>query len=133
MAKQQKTVSPFMRHIEDLYQMEIEDEYRNEAQRTVTFNFPVDDACMLAAIAKRFGKSTAAFGGELFAEHVRELFIALTPEDRNKLAADADAEAVAYLASKGITRTYAGAEARGHWSSYAAICDKVEREGKGNE
>ena len=76
MAKTPKNVSPFVRHIEELYRMEIEDEYRTEAQRTVTFNFPAEDACMLAAIAKRFGRSTAAFGGELFAEHVRELFIA---------------------------------------------------------
>lgn len=121
--------SPFFRHIADLYRMEIEDEYQQEAQRAVTFNFPVDDACMFAAIAKRFGRSTAAFGGELFAGHVRELFIALSPEDRKALAAEADAEAIRYLESKGINRTHSDGFT-GQWSSYAAICDGVEKGGK---
>jgi hypothetical protein len=133
MAKQQKTLSPFMRHIEDLYQMEIEDEYRTEAQRTVTFNFPAEDACMLAAIAKRFGRSTAAFGGELFAEHVRELFVALSPADRQQLGAEADAECDRYLQSKGITRTWTGEGHKGQWARYADLCDKVDAEGQANE
>ena len=133
MAKTPKNVSPFVRHIEELYQMEIEDEYRTEFQRTVTFNFPAEDACMLAAIAKRFGKSTAAFGGELFAEHVRELFIALAPEDRRRLAADADAECVAYLESKGIKRTFPDHDNGGQWARYAKLCDEVDAKEKGNE
>ena len=133
MAKTPKNVSPFVRHIEELYQMEIEDEYRTEAQRTVTFNFPAGDACMLAAIAKRFGKSTAAFGGELFAEHVRELFIALTPADRHQLAAEADAECLQYLETKGIKSSWSSGNRKGQWALYADLCDKVDEEGKGNE
>lgn len=133
MAKSKQTPSPFIRHIEELYQMEIEDEYRTDVQRTVSFNFPAEDACMLAAIAKRFGRSTAAFGGELFAQHVRELFIALTPADRRNLAAEADAECVAYLESKGIKRTFPDHDNGGTWARYALLCDKVEAEGKADE
>lgn len=127
------TVSPFIDHINELYQIEMENEYRTDVQRTVSFNFPAEDACMLAAIAKRFGRSTAAFGGELFAQHVRELFIALIPEDRRNLAAEADAECVAYLESKGIKRTFPDHDNGGTWSRYALLCDKVEAEGKADE
>lgn len=133
MSKKKTAQSPFVRHIEELYQMEIEDEYRTEAQRTVSFNFPAEDACMLAAIAKRFGKSTAAFGGELFAEHVRELFIALSPADRQQLGAEADAECVRYLESKGIKRQFSGDDQKGQWARYADLCDKVDAEGSANE
>lgn len=127
------TTSPFAKMIQDLYQMEAEDEYRQEATRTVTLNFPVEDACMLAAIAKRFGRSTAAFGGEVFAGYVRELFCSLSPSDRQQLGADADAETVKYLESKGITRTWVGSDQRGHWERYAVLCDKVEAEGADHE
>lgn len=133
MTKKKTAQSPFVRHIEELYQMEIEDEYRSEAQRTVSFSFPAEDACMLAAIAKRFGKSTAAFGGELFAEHVRELFIALSPEDRHQLGAEADAECIRYLDSKGIKRQYFGDDHKGQWARYADLCDKVDAGEKGDE
>jgi len=124
MTAKKATPSPFMRHIEELYQMEIEDDYREQMQRTVTFNFPAEDACMLAAIAKRFGKSTAAFGGELFAEHVRELFIALSPDDRRQLAVEADAELTRYAETKGIT--YASDSAPTKWQSYADICERSD-------
>lgn len=122
------TTSAAMRHIEELYAMEASRDYFEATERTVTFNFPAADACMLAAIAKRFGKSTAAFGGELFAEHVRQLFIALTPEDRRKLAADADAEQARYELSKGITHEDADGNpfACRQWASYADICDGVK-------
>lgn len=133
MAKKQPAVSPFIRHIEELYQMEIEREYHTDVQRTVTFNFPAEDACMLAAIAKRFDKSTAAFGGELFAEHVRELFCALSPDDRHKLAAEADAECVAFLESKGIKRTFPDHDNGGQWARYALLCDQVEAKEKADE
>lgn len=134
MANTPENVSPFVRHIEELYKMEIEDEYRTEAQRTVTFNFPAEDACMLAAIAKRFGRSTAAFGGELFAEHVRELFIALSPADRQKLGAEADAECARYLESKGIKLTWSatGEDHKGQWARYADLINDVDaKEGEG--
>lgn len=122
------TTSAPMRHIEQLYEMEASRDCFEATERTVTFNFPAADACMLAAIAKRFGKSTAAFGGELFAEDVRQLFIALTPEDRRKLAAEADAEQTRYQESKGISHT--DAEGRpvpcNQWNRYADICDEVD-------
>ena len=114
--------------------MEMEDDVRDQTQRTVTFNFPAEDASMLAAIAKRFGKSNAAFGGELFAEHVRELFIGLGPEDRAKLAAEADAETTRYCESKGVTigftsdgKTHQGSR---HWSTLADICNRTDEERK---
>ena len=116
----QQSISPFIRTIQELY--ELEAAYAEDQEeintRVVSFNFPTHDAFMFAAIAKRFGKSTAAFGGEVFAEHVRELFIGLTPEDRRQLAIEADAESAKFLASKGYS-------SRGNsWESYADICDK---------
>ena len=113
--------------IKELYQMEIEDEHRAIMQRTVSFNFSAADACMLAAIAKRFGQSTAAFGGELYAGSVPQLFVALTPEDRRQLSIDADAEFTRYAESKGITITPDGQASR-RWQSYADICDRVDAE-----
>lgn len=127
-----KTQSPYITYVEDLYRMEIEDEHREAMQRTVTFNFPAEDACMLAAIAKRFGKSTAAFGGELYAESVRQLFIALSPEDQRRLAAEADAELTRYAETKGVTYNE-GAGSR-HWQIVADVCERhVSQEGSGDE
>ncbi len=111
--------------IEDLYRMEMEDELRVHETRAVTFNFTADDASMFAAIAKRFGKSTAAFGGEVFGDYVRLLFIALGSEDRHKLAAEADADVAKYLQGKGITVERSGYS---QWAGYAALCDKHEKE-----
>lgn len=129
--KKTPTKSPFMRHIEELYEDEVHAEFREATMRTVSFNFPAEDACMLAAIAKRFGRSTAAFGGELFAQHVRELFLALTPEDRRACAAEADAEQTRYEESKGIkTTSINGEPGCHHWKGYADICDRVEGEAK---
>ena len=125
--KKQTSSAP-MRHIERLYEMENSNEYYAATERTVTFNFPAADACMLAAIAKRFGKSTASFGGELFAEDVRQLFIALTPEDRRKLAIEADAEQTRYEESKGVNRDIQGNPVPcTQWQGYADICDKHEQ------
>lgn len=129
--------SPFFRFIEDLYEQEQMAEYHEVCQRTVTFNFPAEDACMFAAIAKRFGRSTAAFGGDVFAEHVRELFIALSPEDRRKLAFEADSEHSRYLESKGFTSSDADGNPQppgfNHWQHYADICDRVEVEQEGQQ
>lgn len=126
--------SPFIRYIQDLYQHEAEDSYRESTMRTVTFNFPAADACMLASIAKRFGKSTAAFGGDLFAEHVRELFIALSPEDRKSLAVEADAELTRYEESKGV-KTYIDGQPTGanHWRRYADLCNEVDAKEGGSK
>lgn len=123
-----QTLSAPMRHIEHLYEMEASRDYYEATERTVTFNFPAADACMLAAIAKRFGKSTAAFGGELFAEDVRQLFIALTPDDRRKLAVEADAEQTRYQESKGVSYTDGDGNpvACNQWQRYADICDEQE-------
>lgn len=126
-----KTQSPYVTHIEDLYRMEIEDEHREAMQRTVTFNFPAEDACMLAAIAKRFGKSTAAFGGELYAESVRQLFVALSPEDQSRLAVEADAELTRYAESKGVIHNE-GAGAR-HWQVFADLCERHVSKEAGHE
>jgi hypothetical protein len=133
MASKKEAVSPFMRHIEELYQMELENEHRTDVERTVTLNFPVEDACMLAAIAKRFGKSTASFGGEVFACHVRELFIALSPEDRRRIAAEADSECVAHLESKGIKRTFPDHDNGGQWARYSKFCDEVDAKENADE
>lgn len=120
-----------MRHIEHLYEMEASRDYYEATERTVTFNFPAADACMLAAIAKRFGKSTAAFGGELFAEDVRQLFIALTPDDRRKLALEADAEQTRYEESKVGPRLDldGNPSPSNQWQRYADICDEQEAKG----
>ena len=125
--KKQTTSAP-MRHIEHLYEMEASRDYYEATERTVTFNFPAADACMLAAIAKRFGKSTAAFGGELFAENVRQLFIALTPDDRRKLAVEADAEQTRYEESKVGPRLDLDGNPSpcNQWQRYADICDEQE-------
>ncbi len=122
------TTSAPMRHIEQLYEMELSRDYYEATERTVTFNFPAADACMLAAIAKRFGKSTAAFGGELFAEDVRQLFIALTPDDRRKLALEADAEQTRYEESKVGPRLDMDGNPSpcNQWQRYADICDEQE-------
>lgn len=123
-----QTLSAPMRHIEHLYEMEASLDYYEATERTVTFNFPAADACMLAAIAKRFGKSTAAFGGELFAEDVRQLFIALTPDDRRKLALEADAEQTRYEESKVGPRLDLDGNPSpcNQWQRYADICDEQE-------
>ncbi len=123
-----QTLSAPMRHIEHLYEMELSRDYYEATERTVTFNFPAADACMLAAIAKRFGKSTAAFGGELFAEDVRQLFIALTPDDRRKLALEADAEQTRYEESKVGPRLDMDGNPSpcNQWQRYADICDEQE-------
>ena len=114
--------------IEDLYQREIEDEHRVDQSRTVTFNFTSADASMFAAIAKRFGYSTAAFGGEVFGDYVRLLFLALSPEDRRALAVDADADSDRYLQTKGAADYQIG---RGQWVRYADICDEHEAKERG--
>lgn len=102
-------------------------EHHESRFKTVTFNFPVEDASMLSAIAKRFGRSNASFGGEVFSDGVRMLFLALSSEDRRKLAAEADAETRSFLESKGWKVTdHAGNHADGRWSRYAAICDEVD-------
>ena len=106
------------------------DEHYESKFKTVTFNFPVEDACMLSAIAKRFGRSNASFGGEVFADGVRMLFLALSSEDRRKLAAEADAEVNAYLESKGWSSTDESGKSvspnRSHWGRYADICEEVD-------
>lgn len=124
--------SPFVRHIEDLYEAEASEAMRDSLIKPVTLNFPVADACMLAAIAKRFGQSTASFGGELFAEHVRELFLALTPADRRELAVEADTEQQRFIESKGNRRGDLVFDANSQvvlpnaWQRYADLCDKHE-------
>lgn len=120
----------FFRTIEELYEAEQSDETNESKFKTVTFNFPVEDACMLSAIAKRFGRSNAAFGGEVFAEGVRMLFLALSSDDRHKLAVEADAEANAYLESKGWSSTDKNGKKlppnMSHWVRHAEMCDEVD-------
>lgn len=120
---------PFVSIVEELYEMEESAEAFEAFQRTVTFNFPAEDASMFSAMAKRFGRSTAAFGGEVFAEHVRHMFIALSPEDRRKLAVDADKATAEYLTSKGWTSDGKPVECT-TWKTYADLCDRAEQEQK---
>ena len=133
MTKKAATQSPYFTLIQDLYEQEAMSEHYESRERGITFNFPAEDHSMFAAIARRFGRSTAAFGGEVFAEHVRELFIALTPADRHQLAAEADAECLQYLETKGIKSSWSSGNRKGQWALYAELCDKVDEEGKGNE
>lgn len=124
--------SPYVAFVQRLYEMELQDDIREKMQRTVTFNFSAEDACMLAAIAKRFGKSTASFGGELYADSVRQLFLSLSRDDRFAVASEADSEYVKFARSKGIEFS----EGYDHWLGLASICDRIdsgEFEGSGNE
>lgn len=116
-----------VRFIQELYENENLDHYNESTMRTVTFNFPARDACMLASIAKRFGKSTAAFGGELFASNVAILFAALTPEDRIKCAVEADAEIQRYEESKGVFTVIDGEPAKvTTWQRHADVYNAVD-------
>ena len=122
--------SRYAQFIEDQYRLEIEDEYREQTTRTISVTFSADQACMFAAIAKRFGKSVSAFGGELFEPAVNELFWALSPEDRLTVGQETDQELDRYLTSKGITRTDETGETPKTWTRYAQICNQREAERK---
>lgn len=130
--KAPSTPSRFVRHINDLYEAEASEAMRDSLIKPVTLNFPVADACMLAAIAKRFGQSTASFGGELFADHVRELFFALTPADRRELAVEADTEQQRFIESKGNKRGDLVLDANSQvllpnsWQRHADFLDKKD-------
>jgi hypothetical protein len=100
-AKSPSCATSRIRFFED----EVHAEFREATMRTVSFQLPAEDACMLAAIAKSFGRSTAAFGGERLAEHVTLRFLALPPEDRRACSAEADAEQTCHEESKGIRKT----------------------------
>lgn len=130
MSKKPAAQSPYVSLIEELYEQEAMSDHYESKYRGITFNFPAEDHSMFSAIARRFGRSTAAFGGEVFAEHVRTLFIAMSPADRRRLAVEADADHDAYLESKG----YSAKDADGNpvavggnrWQGYADICDQVD-------
>ena len=123
--------SRYAQFIEDQYQLEAESEYREAATRSITLTFSADKACMFAAIAKRFGKSTAAFGAEVFEPAVQEMFNALSPEDRVTVATDTDQELTRYLTSKGITITN---DEGGHesltWRRFAQFLNEREQGGE---
>ena len=123
----EKNPSFAVRTIQELYDAEVSAEVFEACQRTVTFNFPAEDASMFAAIASRFGRSTAAFGGEVFAEQVKHMFIALGPEDRRKLAIRADESTSQYMQSKGWSEDGKPVDNK-TWQTYADICDRAERE-----
>lgn len=123
------TKNRFASLIEGLYQMEVENEYRESSTRTVTVTFTAENACMFAAIAKRFGKSTSSFGADVFEPIVMELFQALSPEDRVSVGKDTDAELHRYLQSKGITSTENG-ETPQTWARYAEFLNQREKEAK---
>lgn len=130
MTKKAATPSPYATIIQDLYEQEAMADHYESRERGITFNFPAEDHSMFAAIARRFGRSTAAFGGEVFAEHVRTLFISMSPADRRRLAVEADADHSAYLESKGYTSHDADgnpvAVGGNRWQRYADICDEVD-------
>lgn len=121
--------SRFAQFIQDQYRLEIEEEYREQTTRTITVTFTADKACMFAAIAKRFGKSVSAFGGEVFEPAVIEMFLALSPEDRLAVATETDLELTRYLESKGIKRTNdEGGNESLTWRRYAQICNQHDAE-----
>jgi len=123
--------SRYAKFIQEQYELEAESEYREAATRSITITLTADKACMFAAIAKRFGKSTAAFGAEVFEPAVQEMFNALTPEDRVAVATDTDLELTRYLSSKGITITNdeGGSESL-TWRRFAQFLNQREQEGE---
>lgn len=127
MTTPEKNPSFAVRTIQELYEAEVSAEVFEACQRTVTFNFPAEDASMFAAIANRFGRSTAAFGGEVFAEQVKHMFIALGPDDRRKLAIRADEATSQYMESKGWSSDGQPVNDK-TWQTYADICDRAEKE-----
>lgn len=82
------------------YETKVEPGVREMGPRTVSLNFHESDAAMLIAIAAIFGKSTAAFGGEIFSPLVADLFNSLSPEDQTKAARAADVASNEYRKSK---------------------------------
>jgi len=120
--------SRFAQFIEEQYRLEVENEYREETTRTVTLTFSADRACMFAAIAKRFGKSVSAFGGEVFEPAVDEMFLALSPEDRLSVGKETDLELSRYLTAKGITSVDENGETPATWARYAQFCNQVDAE-----
>lgn len=114
--------------IEKLYEEELMHEVREASYRTVTFTFSADDACMFAAIAKRFGKSTSAFGAEVFEPMVMELFQALTPEDRLSVGKETDIELDRYLKSKGVTTKDETGGTPQVWTRFAEVLNQRQKE-----
>lgn len=86
--------------VDKQYETKVEPGSREMGPRTVSFNFHESDAAMMIAIAALFGKSTAAFGGEIFSPLVRDLFEALSPEDQTTVARAADVASNEYRKSK---------------------------------
>jgi hypothetical protein len=123
--------SQFYQFIKDQYAMENMSEYQEASTRSITITFSAENACMFAAIAKRFGKSTSAFGGDVFEPAVQEMFQALDPQDRMTVATESDVELTRYLKSKGITSTDSeGGEESMTWRRYAAVLNRVDQEQK---
>lgn len=72
------------------YETKLPKNERALGPRTVSLNFHESDTAMLIAISALFGKSTAAFGGEMFGPLVADLFNSLSPEDQATAAREAD-------------------------------------------
>jgi hypothetical protein len=121
--------SPFAKFIDSQYEKEAMTDYHEVSTRTVTLTFSAERACMFGAIAKRFGSTVSAFGGEVFEPAVNQMFLALTPEDRIAVATETDLELTRYLASKGITSTNdeGGSESL-TWRRYADVCNRIDAE-----
>ncbi|WYW02761.1 hypothetical protein Peetri_00173 [Pseudomonas phage vB_PpuM-Peetri] len=58
--------------------------------RVVSFSWPLEDSCMMMAIAKHYEVSNSNLGAELFAPMIMEIFKQLPEEIRGQIAADAD-------------------------------------------
>lgn len=114
--------------IEKLYEDEAMNEARESSYRTVTFTFDAEYACMFASIAKRFGKSTSAFGSEVFEPMVFEMFQALDPADRLSVGKDTDVELDRYLQSKGMRSTDETGGAPKTWERTAEHLNQREQE-----
>ena len=78
-----KTTSRFSQFIQDQYDMEVQGEYHKAASRPITITFTADDACMFAAIAKRFGKSNGR------RDNVRKAYVMLKPGQELNLGGEA--------------------------------------------
>lgn len=119
--------------IEEFYMFEAEDSYHEAKTKMLSIAVDADHASMLRAVAERFGKSLSAFAADILENAVKESFLFLTPDDRQKLAEKADKETSEYLVKRGINQT--GTDMQGdyegsrHWQQLAEMMNRKNEEG----
>lgn len=104
--------------INDLYEVENEEGYREASSKMLSIAVGAEQASMLRAIADRFGKSLSAFAGQILEDAVKEAFFHLSDEDKKELAVKADQETSDYLDKRGITVTSVGPNGNQTGSQY---------------